>query len=208
MHVEQYSWASHCWSPWKQWQKRSGHHVHKQKRSGSETPALERSTFGSVFEKLLIGGQAFSISSGSVRICARSAGSRYDSLGSTRAAKKKICTRAAKKMHAGCRASLKKREVGNRASNAYKSFRTILLTGSWSHLVSRYADLDLRSRTGGFLFFFFFLIWEHPWPAVLRRIDLLHRDVHRRAAELLRIRWWLHVTHSDTAHHSWQATNV
>ena len=82
-----------------------------------------------------------------LNVNARSAGSRYDSLGSTRAAKKK--------MHAGCSAGyVKKERLGNRAWNAYKSFRTMLLTGSWSHLVSRYAGLDLRSRTGGFFCFF------------------------------------------------------
>ena len=93
-----------------------------------------------------------------------------------------------KKMHAACSASLKKERLGNRASNAYKSFRTLLLTGSWSHLVSRYAGLDLRNRTGG-CFFFAFLISEHP--AVLRPPP--YRDVvHRRAAE--RLRWWLWLT--------------
>ena len=35
--------------------KRSGYHVHTQKRSGSETSVFERSTFGSVFEKLRFG---------------------------------------------------------------------------------------------------------------------------------------------------------
>ena len=69
-------------------------------------------------------------------------------------------TAAKKKMHAGCSASLKEERLGNRASNAYKSFRTMLLTGSWPHLVSRYAGSDLRSRTGGF--FLPFSIWEHP----------------------------------------------
>ena len=61
-------WASHCWSPWKQWQKRSGYHVHTQKRSGYETSVFERSTFGSVFEKLRIGARAFSKSCAYVRI--------------------------------------------------------------------------------------------------------------------------------------------
>ena len=60
-------------------------------------------------------------------------------------------------MYAGCTAGLKKERFGNRALNAHKSFRTMLLTGSWSHLVSRYAGPDLRSRTGGFFFFLFFL---------------------------------------------------
>ena len=46
------AWASHCWLPWKQWQKTSGYDVHTQKRSGYETSVFERSTFGSVFEKL------------------------------------------------------------------------------------------------------------------------------------------------------------
>ena len=62
------AWARHFWSPWKQWQKRSGYHVHTQKRSGSETSVFERSTFGSVFEKLRFGARAFSKSSGYVRI--------------------------------------------------------------------------------------------------------------------------------------------
>ena len=61
-------WARHFWSPWKQWQKRSGYHVHTQKRSGSETSVFERPTFGSVFEKLRFGARAFSKSSGYVRI--------------------------------------------------------------------------------------------------------------------------------------------
>ena len=56
------------WSPWKQWQKRSGYHVHTQKRSGSEISVFERSTFGSVFEKLRFGARAFPKSSGYVRI--------------------------------------------------------------------------------------------------------------------------------------------
>ena len=50
-------------------------HVHTQKRSGSETSVFERSTFGSVFEKLRFGVQAFSKSSGYVRI--RVTGSMY-----------------------------------------------------------------------------------------------------------------------------------
>ena len=54
------------WSPWKQWQKRSGYHVHTQKRSGSEISVFERSTFGSVFEKLRFGARAFPKSSGYV----------------------------------------------------------------------------------------------------------------------------------------------
>ena len=62
------AWASHFWSPWKQWQKRSGDHVHTQKRSGSETSVSEKFTFGSVFEKLRFGALAFSKSSGYVRI--------------------------------------------------------------------------------------------------------------------------------------------
>ena len=64
------AWASHFWSPWKRWQKRSGYQVHTQKRSGSETSVFERSTFefGSVFEKLRFGAGAFSRSSGDVRI--------------------------------------------------------------------------------------------------------------------------------------------
>ena len=62
------AWASHCWSPWKQWQKRSGYHFHAQKRSGSETSVFERPIFGSVSEKLRIGGRAFSKSYGSVLI--------------------------------------------------------------------------------------------------------------------------------------------
>ena len=41
----------------------------------------------------------------------------------------------------------------------------MLLTGSWSHLVSRYAGLDLRtcmhSRTGGFFYFFYFFCLYH-----------------------------------------------
>ena len=53
------AWASHFCSPWKQWQKRSGYHVHTQKRSWSETSVFEWSTFGSVFEKLCFGAQAF-----------------------------------------------------------------------------------------------------------------------------------------------------
>ena len=90
------------------------------------------------------------------------------SLWLARQPQKKKCTRAAT-------LAREKERLGNRASNAYKSFRTMLLTGSWSHLVkgvlctvhntpflvSHYAGLDLRSRTGGF-FFFAFLIWEHP----------------------------------------------
>ena len=35
----------------------------------------------------------------------------------------------------------------------------MLLTGSWSDLVSRYAGLDLRSRTGGFSFLFLFFFF-------------------------------------------------
>ena len=62
------AWARQFWSPWKQWQKRSGYHVHTQKRSGSETSVFERSTFGSVFEKLRFWARAFSKSSGYVRI--------------------------------------------------------------------------------------------------------------------------------------------
>ena len=40
----------------------------RKKRSGSETSVFERSTFGSVFEKLRFGARAFSKSSGYVRI--------------------------------------------------------------------------------------------------------------------------------------------
>ena len=40
----------------------------RKKKSGSETSVFERSTFGSVFEKLRFGARAFSKSSGYVRI--------------------------------------------------------------------------------------------------------------------------------------------
>ena len=69
---------------------------------------------------------------------------------------RKKSTRAAKKKSTRAAALARKKEsLGNRASNAYKSFRIMLLTGSWSHLVSRYAGPDLHSRTGGFFFCFF-----------------------------------------------------
>ena len=76
-----------------------------------------------------------------------SAGSRYDSLGSTR---------AAKKISHGLRRSREMERLGNGALNPYKSFRTMLLTGSWSHLVSCYAVHDDLRRIGG-LFLFTFL---------------------------------------------------
>ena len=63
---------------------------------------------------------------------------------------KKKCTRAAA-------LARKKRGWETEHRNAYKSFLTMLLTGSWSHLVSRYAGSDLRSWTGGFFFWSFCL---------------------------------------------------
>ena len=46
--------------------------------------------------------------------------------------------RGPQKNSRGLERSREKERLGNRASNPYKSFRTMLLTGSWSHLVSRY----------------------------------------------------------------------
>ena len=68
------------------------------------------------------------------------------------AGRKKKGTRAA--------ALARKKEVGKPIIECTEKPRTMLLTGFWSHLVSRYAGVDLRSRTRGF-FSFLFSIWEH-----------------------------------------------
>ena len=63
------------------------------------------------------------------------------------------------------RALRRSREIerlGNEASNPYKSFRTMLLTGSWFHLVSDYTACDDLRRTGGFFLLLFFPLLEHP----------------------------------------------
>ena len=72
-----------------------------------------------------------------------------------------------KKIPRGLRAGdLACREIeslGNGALDPCKSFRTMLLTGSWSHLVSCYAVYgDLHQTGDGFFFFFFsfFFFWS------------------------------------------------
>ena len=72
----------------------SGHHVHTQERSGSETSIFERSTFGSVFEKLRFGARAFSKSSGSVRISLRVTVSIYPGSKGSVFEKTRVCARS------------------------------------------------------------------------------------------------------------------
>ena len=66
----------------------------------------------------------------------------------------------------------KKRGWETEHRNAYKSFPTMLLTGSWSHLVSRYTGLDLRRWTGGFFFVGLFN-WERDSSSTGTSIGML-----------------------------------
>ena len=76
----------------------------------------------------------------------------------------------------------------------------MLLTGSWSHLVSRYAGLDFcLSRTGGFLFCFF--NWGASSSFSITSIGIFPSKSCRATPMMA-------VTRSDTAHYSRQATHV
>ena len=102
-----------------------------------------------------------------------------------------------KKIPRGLRRSREIARLGNGASNPYKSLRTMLLTGSWSHPVSCYAVYDDFRRIGGFFWLFFFNLGasSSSWTTSIGMLSVeeLQSDSDDGC---------------DTAHRSRQATNV